>query len=202
MLAEDQYLTVEHPAVAQLKERGSRFIAHIFPVDSEQDIKNELDRLHKTYHDASHHCYAWCLGKEREHYRLNDDGEPSGTAGRPIYGAILAAGITNVLIVVVRYFGGTKLGVSGLISAYRETAKSAIAQSTIISKTIMESYQIDFDYSVMNDVMKILKEEQVYIVSNEFGMMCVLKMAVRRNDSAKVISKLSKLNTLFFTSLH
>jgi uncharacterized YigZ family protein len=202
MLFEDQYLTVEQQAISQLREKGSRFITYIIPVRSEQEIRTELDKLRKQYHDATHHCYAWALGPGRQAFRVNDDGEPSGTAGRPIYAAIQSAGLTNVLVVVIRYFGGTKLGVSGLLDAYRESARNAISQSSIVSKTITEYYSVDFDYSLMNDVMRIVKEEQVSIISNEFGMMCAMQIAIRRNDSAKVIGKLSKLNNLSVNYLH
>jgi uncharacterized YigZ family protein len=202
MLFEDQYLTVEQPASSQLREKGSRFITFILPVLSELEVKTELEKLRKKYHDATHHCYAWALGPGRQAFRMNDDGEPSGTAGRPIYGAIQSAGLTNVLIIVIRYFGGTKLGVSGLINAYRGSAREAISRSVIVTKTITEYYKLDFEYNLLSDVMRILKEEQVLVISNEFGMMCAMQIAIRRNDSSKVISKLSKFNNLSVNYLH
>jgi putative IMPACT (imprinted ancient) family translation regulator len=138
----------------------------------------------------------------RQAYRMNDDGEPTGTAGKPIFGAIQSADLTNILIVVIRYFGGTKLGISGLINAYRKSAKEAIEKSVIVPKFITEYYKIDFEYINLNNVMHIVKENSVYIVSNEFGMKCDMQLAIRRNDSSKVLNKLSQIKNLTINYLY
>ena len=157
MLFEDTYKTLAEPSEGQFKDRGSKFLAHAYPVSTEDEIKLQLEQLRKTYYDARHHCYAYQLGFDKSAYRINDDGEPSGTAGRPIHGQINSFDLTNILIVVIRYFGGTKLGVSGLINAYKTASKDAIENGKIITNIISEHYHIQFQYTEMNEVMKILK---------------------------------------------
>lgn len=159
MLFSDTYRTVEGESRGLFKDRGSRFIAIAIPVTSQEEIKTRLADLRKEYHDARHHCFAWVLGPDRQSYRINDDGEPSGTAGRPILGQINSKELTNILIVVIRYFGGTLLGVSGLINAYRSAAADAIANATVVEKQLMEKWSITFPYTSMNDVMKVLRDE-------------------------------------------
>jgi len=154
----DTYLTIKNSAKGLYKDKGSKFIALAWPVNTETEINQILADVKKEYYDARHHCYAWAIGQWREQFRQNDDGEPSGTAGKPIYGQILSAGLTNVLVVVVRYFGGTKLGVRGLIDAYKGATADAINNADIITKIIYQYYYIEFDYNSMNEVMTILKE--------------------------------------------
>jgi len=196
MLFDDQYHTIEKTAEGLFRDKGSRFISFAVPVTTETEVKEQLDQLRKKYHDATHHCYAFVLGSEKSAWRINDDGEPSGTAGRPIYGAIQSADLTNILVVVVRYYGGVKLGVPGLINAYKTAAKEAIGMATVISKTVMETYRIDYPYDLMNDVMKILKDEGTTVISTEFGMTCVIEFAVRRNNSNKVTDRFCRLSSL------
>lgn len=196
MLFDDQYKMIETVAQGQFKDRGSRFLGYAIPVLNELDVKKELEALRKQYFDATHHCYAYVLGPDKSAYRINDDGEPSGTAGRPIHGQILSSDLTNILVVVIRYYGGTKLGVPGLINAYKTAAKEAISNSNIKLCILKEVYQIDYDYLLMNEVMKIAKEEAVDIVSTEFGMKCVIEIAVRKLHSDRVITRLKRLSSL------
>jgi uncharacterized YigZ family protein len=204
MLFDDQYITIESPAEGLFKDRGSRFIAKAIPVGTELQVKQELDALRKQYFDATHHCYAYVLGADKSAWRVNDDGEPSGTAGRPIYGQILSADLTNVLIVVIRYYGGTKLGVSGLINAYKTAAKEAISNATPRNCIVKEVYRIEYEYAHMNEVMKILKEESAEVLFSDFGMKCVVDFAIRRMESSRVqtrISRLSGLNISYLKTL-
>ncbi len=196
MLFDDQYNMIESVGHGQFKDRGSRFLGYAIPVLSEAEIKKELDALRKQYFDATHHCYAYVLGPDKSAYRINDDGEPSGTAGRPIYGQILSADLTNVLVVVIRYYGGTKLGVPGLINAYKTTAKEALSAAQKKVCIVKEVYQVEYDYLQMNEVMKIVKEEVVDIYSTEFGMKCVIQIAVRKLHSDKVNTRLRRLSGL------
>ncbi|HNX42979.1 MAG TPA: YigZ family protein [Bacteroidales bacterium] len=196
MLFDDQYHSIEKTAEGLFREKGSRFIAYAIPVITETEVKEQLDILRKKYYDATHHCFAYVLGNEKSAWRVNDDGEPSGTAGRPIYGAIQSADLTNILIVVIRYYGGVKLGVPGLINAYRTAAKDAIAHAQIITNTVKEVYRIEYPYDLMNDIMKILKEEGPLIISSEFGMTCVIEFAIRRNNLRKLLGRFDRLNNL------
>jgi len=159
MIPDDSYKSISAISKGSYKEKGSKFFSFAFPVISEEEVKEKLAMLRKEYHDARHHCYAYRIGYDKQVFRINDDGEPSGTAGRPIYGQILSNDLTQILIVVIRYFGGIKLGVPGLINAYRTAAKDALDHTAIVTKPIKEEYQVLFEYTVMNNVMKILKEE-------------------------------------------
>jgi uncharacterized YigZ family protein len=203
MLFDDTYQTIVSTTRGVYKEKGSKFIAHAFPVFSETEVKEKLSELRKEYHDARHHCYAYCLGPERSAWRVNDDGEPSGTAGKPIYGQILSSGLTNLLIVVVRYFGGIKLGIPGLINAYRSAAREAIDQAVIVKRTVEETYETCFEYPVMNEVMKILKEENAGIVDQVFENDCRIRFSIRRSSGVKVVSRLQKIKgtTVSFMNL-
>ena len=196
MLFDDQYLTISSPAEGSFKDRGSRFIGKAIPVTTEQQVKGELERLRKEYFDATHHCYAYVLGSDKSGWRINDDGEPSGTAGRPIFGQIQSNDLTNILVVVIRYYGGTKLGVSGLINAYKTAAKEAILNAEVKECIVREVYRIDYEYPMMNEVMKILKEESADILSSDFGMKCVVDFAIRRMESPRVCSRISRLRGL------
>lgn len=167
MIPVHTYLTLEKPAEGLYKEKGSKFIALAFPVSDEQEIKKMLQEVRKKYHDARHHCYAYRLNPEGDHQRANDDQEPSGTAGKPILNQILSANLTNVLVVVVRYFGGTKLGVSGLINAYKTAARDMLEQASVIEQKVMLNYRITFPFGLINEVMRILKEENAKIIAQE-----------------------------------
>lgn len=196
IVADDTYKTIEAPAEAVFKDKSSRFLAFAWPVTREDEIKPLLEQLRKKYYDATHHCYAWRLGTEGEIYRSNDDGEPSGTAGRPILGQMLSNELTNMLIVVVRYFGGTKLGVAGLINAYREAAREVIANAVIVERTVDTVFKIRFTYAVMNDVMRIVKDMAPRIVSQKFDNVCEMELAIRRGYEAQMRERLEKCESV------
>ena len=175
-----------------LKEKGSKFYSYTFSITNENDIKNHLDSLKKDHHSARHWCYAWQLGMKYEKYRANDDGEPTNSAGTPIYGQLQAFEVTNVLVVVVRYFGGTKLGIGGLIKAYKTAAKLALENSEIIQKTINEEFILQFNYSEMNKVMRIVKEEQISIINQKLDLNCMYVISVRKKEADKVFKLFDK----------
>ena len=189
---DDRYLTVDGPAEAASRERSSKFLAYIYPVRTEEEIRERLDALRKRYYDATHHCYAWRLGPRGEAFRANDDGEPSGTAGKPILGQLLSNDITDCLVVVVRYFGGTKLGVPGLIAAYRESAAEAIAAAEIVELTVDRTVRVDFPYIAMNDIMRVIKEQQPKIASQEFDNLCTMVLTIRESRAGELTEKLKK----------
>lgn len=195
-LFSDSYRTIEEPSKGLFRDRGSRFIALAFPVKSAEEIKSILDHLRKEYHDARHHCYAYTLGSDRLIWRANDDGEPSGSAGRPILGQINSNEITDILIVVVRYFGGTLLGVSGLINAYRTAAADAIANAAIVEKRVHKSLRITFPYLGMNEVMKVLKEENAEHKDQTFDDDCSLVVSFPISASEKIEGRLKKISGL------
>ncbi|MDO9341746.1 MAG: YigZ family protein, partial [Bacteroidales bacterium] len=174
----------------------SRFIAFAYPVSNQEEIKPIIDKISKEHHEARHHCYAYMIGQERMIWRVNDDGEPSGTAGRPILGQINSFGLTNILIVVSRYFGGTLLGVSGLINAYRTAAAAAIQNAEIIELTLQEFYEITYLYVSMNDVMKILKEENIVQSDQFFDLECRIKVNFRASTREKILNRLSRIEGL------
>lgn len=191
---EDTYFTIEEKVEGLYKEKGSRFISLAFPVSKEEDIKEILKDIKKEYYDARHHCYAYILGYDKSAYRMNDDGEPSSTAGKPIYGQLLSNDLTNILVVVVRYFGGTKLGVSGLIQAYKQAALDALNNAKIIEKTVDEIYSISFDYVLMNDVMKVLKDFEVIQMNHRFDNDCYLEFRTRKSNSIKIVDNLNSID--------
>jgi uncharacterized YigZ family protein len=193
MLFEDTYKTIERKSQGLFKDKGSKFIARAIPCNTEEMVKTELDLLRKEYYDARHHCYAYILGFDKSAWRTNDDGEPSGTAGKPIYGQLLSHDLTNTLIVVIRYFGGIKLGVRGLINAYKFAAQDAIVNNTIVTKIINEIYEIKFDYIDMNDVMRILKEEDLEQVDQDFMLRCRLQFSVRKQRADPVVKRFKNL---------
>lgn len=190
----DSYLTISAPAECAMRERSSKFLSYAYPVKSEEQIKEILDTLHKQYYDATHHCYAWRLGPNGEHFRANDDGEPSGTAGKPILGQLVSKEITDCLVVVVRYFGGTKLGVSGLIQTYREAAADVLDQADIIELTVDTVVRVDFSYMVMNDVMRIIKDDSPKVVEQSFDNLCTITLAIRKSKAEQLLGKLSKVS--------
>ncbi len=183
----DVYKTIDKASTEALfKDRGSKFYGYAFPVTNEEEIKENIEFLKKQHYNARHWCYAWQLGMKYEKYRANDDGEPTNSAGTPIYGQLQAFEVTNVLVVVVRYFGGTKLGVGGLIQAYKTTAKFALENSEIIQKTINEKFILQFNYSEMNKVMRIVKEEQISIINQKLDLNCMYTISVRKKEADKV----------------
>lgn len=195
---EDLYKTIVSPAEGLYKEKGSKFLSFAYPVQSEGQIKELVAELKDKYYDARHHCYAWMLGADKKNFRANDDGEPSFTAGRPILGQIQSNDLTNVLIVVVRYFGGTKLGVSGLINAYREAAADALRNAGIVEKTVDEQIRICFSYLVLNDVMKIVKEENPEILERNFELQCEMLLSIRQKDMENLKERLSQVDSMVF----
>lgn len=192
----DTYKTITLSSQGLYKEKGSRFISFAIPVSDQDEIKTIIDKIRKEHHEARHHCYAYMIGHERTLWRVNDDGEPSGTAGRPILGQINSYCLTNILIVVSRYFGGTLLGVSGLINAYRTAAASAIQNAELIEKTLQEYYEITYPYISMNDVMRILKEENLGQSQQSFDLECRLLLNFRVSVREKVLNRLSRIDGL------
>lgn len=190
---DDTYKTIEQPSEGIYSEKRSKFIAYAFPVNTEQEVKNRLAEIQKKHWDARHHCYAYILGANKDAYRLNDNGEPSGTAGRPIYGQLLSNDLTDTLIVVVRYFGGIKLGVSGLQNAYKLAAKEAISNATIITKAVQEVYKIVFEYLKMNDVMQILKDSSIQILTRQSDLRCTYTISVRLCEADRIIAALKNI---------
>lgn len=183
----DTYRTILKPSEEVLfKEKGSKFFGYAFPVSSEENIKEHIENLKKQHHSARHWCYAWQLGKNYDHYRANDDGEPSNSAGMPIYGQLQSFDVTNILVVVVRYFGGTKLGVGGLIQAYKTTAQMALETCKIVEKTIDENFLLKFEYPEMNIVMRILKDEDINLVQQKMELDCEFQIAVRKKDAERI----------------
>lgn len=185
----DSFLTIEKNSEGLFKDKGSKFLAFAFPVESEDEIKEHIQQLKKEHHSARHHCYAWRLGADKAQFRANDNGEPSSTAGKPILGQIVRLDLTNVLIVVVRYFGGTLLGVSGLINAYRGAAADALANATIVEKLVETNFKVAFDYLQMNAVMKVFKEENLAQKENIFELKCSIKTSVRKTEADRIITK-------------
>lgn len=185
----DSYKTITAPSPEVLyKEKGSKFLGYAFPVKTEDEIREHLENLKKEHHSARHWCYAWQLGKNYEHYRANDDGEPANSAGMPIYGQLQSFEVTNILVVVVRYFGGTKLGVGGLIQAYKTTAQMALEASSIIKKTIDEEFIISFEYPEMNTVMRIIKEENLRITDQIMELDCEIRISVRKKEAERIFN--------------
>ncbi|HEY3371791.1 MAG TPA: YigZ family protein [Prolixibacteraceae bacterium] len=193
---EDTFRTIEMPSEGLFKDKGSRFIAFAFPVNSEEEIKEIVQSIKKEHHSARHHCYAWQLGVEKSLFRANDDGEPSSTAGKPILGQIQSFDLTNILIVVVRYFGGTLLGVSGLINAYRNAALDAINKAGVIEKLVEKWLLIEFDYSAMNEVMKVFKDEKLLQINPQFDLKCKVKTHIRLRESNRIVQELLKIDTV------
>jgi len=171
------------------KDKNSKFYGYAYPIKSEDEVKDIIDELKKKHHQARHWCYAWQLGKEEHQFRANDDGEPSNSAGMPIYGQIQSFDVTNILIVVVRYFGGVKLGVGGLINAYKTAAQMALENSNILKRTIDELYVLKFDYPEMNVVMRIIKEHNLNVIDQKLALDCQVFFSVRKKDSQNIFEK-------------
>ncbi len=193
MLFSDSFFTVSRPAEGIYKDRGSKFLAFVFPVKTTQEIKEKIDHLKKEHPSAVHHCYAWRLGADKSAFRTNDDGEPSGTAGKPIYSQILSNDLTNVLIVVVRYFGGSLLGVPGLINAYKASAADALSNSDIVEQHILEEYSISFGEEDISQVMHLLKSHEASIVSRNYEGKHILVYRIRKQLALALEEKLKAL---------
>jgi uncharacterized YigZ family protein len=196
MAIEDVYKTIVQPSKGIFKAKGSKFLAFAYPISSVDEVKQHLDTLRKEYFDARHHCYAYAIGINREHYRTNDDGEPSGTAGKPIYNQILSSNLTNILIVVVRYFGGTLLGTSGLINAYKSASVDSIKNAEITEKTDCELITIRFDYVLLNDLYKILRTKGIEIKKQDLNSICEFDIEIRKTLFEQTLVKLGKINKI------
>lgn len=198
----DVYKTLEKASVETIfKEKSSKFYGYGFPISSEEEVKNILVEIKKNHHAARHWCYAWKLGVEPVVYRVNDDGEPSNSAGQPIYGQILAADVTDVLVVVVRYFGGVKLGVGGLIRAYKNSAQLTLEEASIIEKTIEGKLQLTFEYQFMNKVMRVIKQKRLIVSSQELTENCVLILSIKKSEIEAIKKLFQTLHLLTVKSI-
>ncbi|MCF4100918.1 YigZ family protein [Gillisia sp. M10.2A] len=190
----DTYKRILKPSEEVLfKDKNSKFFGYAFPITSEEEAKEHLEELRKKHHQARHWCYAWQIGKEEHQFRANDDGEPSNSAGMPIYGQIQSFDVTNILIVVVRYFGGVKLGVGGLINAYKTAAQMALEASKIVTRTIDEKFEISFNYPEMNIVMRIIKEHNLNIIEQKLELDCKIYISVRKKDAEAIFEKFKSI---------
>lgn len=195
----DTFRTIKDISKSIFTEKRSKFLAFAIPVESVEQVKEIVEAYQKEYYDARHVCYAYMLGAERQEFRANDNGEPSGTAGKPILGQINSNELTNILVIVVRYFGGIKLGTSGLIVAYRQAAADAIAEAEVIEKTVDEDISFMFEYPFLNDVMRIVKEESPQIISQGYDSDCTMTLRIRKGMIPKLKSRLEKVETLRFS---
>ena len=194
MMFDYTYHTIAGESEGLYKEKGSKFIALAYPVKTEEDVKQHVAEVKKKYYDARHHCYAYILGPNKDAYRLNDDGEPSGTAGRPIHGQLLSKDVTDTLIIVVRYFGGIKLGVSGLLNAYKTAAKDALDNNTIVERFVEENYAVRFPPLGMNKVMQLLKRDTVKITGQAYEADCIIHFTVQKRDADNLLEALRKVD--------
>jgi len=201
MAGSDTYKTIKAVSRGLYKEKGSRFISAAHPVFNESEIRTVLEGIRKEHHEARHQCYAYLPGNDGAIWRANDDSEPSGTAGRPILGQIRSCGVTNVLVVVSRYFGGTLLGVGGLINAYKSAAESALSNAEIIDHIVHESYELTFPYSAMNDVMKIIKEENITQTGHIFDLECRMSIYFRLSEKDRILTRFSRIEGLNYRFL-
>lgn len=192
----DHYRSIAHPTEGLYKEKGSRFLSFAFPVSDVQEVNEKIEEIRKRHHDARHVCYAYALGADAEQNRANDDGEPSGTAGRPILGQIRSFRLSHVLVLVVRYFGGILLGTGGLIQAYKTAACEALSQAEIVEKTVDAHLKIRFDYSDQNQVTRILKEEDAQILKAQYEQHCQFMLGIRQSRAEALKQRLTKLETL------
>jgi uncharacterized YigZ family protein len=196
MASNDQYHTIEKAAEGTFRDKGSRFIAYAYPIESEGEIKDILGGLRTDHPKARHFCWAFRLGPEKNTFRVNDDGEPAGSAGRPILNTILSAGLTNIFVVVVRYFGGTLLGVPGLINAYKTATMEALNTCSIVERTVNDVYQLSFSYTSMNSVMRIIKEEQLKILDQGFNTQSELHIEIPQSRAAGILARLKDITGL------
>ena len=193
----DLYRTLKRPSDEQVyKEKGSKFLGYAFPIESVAEVDTHIQQLKKAHSKARHWCYAWQIGVENPTYRYNDDGEPSNSAGKPIYGQIQSFELTNILIVVVRYFGGTKLGVGGLVTAYKAAAKLSLEQADVVDKMLMDTLIVAFDYIHMDKVMRIIKEHQLQILHQKMELNCLFEISVRKNKAEEILQIFKDLRCL------
>lgn len=192
----DHYFTIEQSGTAEFKDRGSKFIAYAYPVNNAEEFKSYLQALKKEHPKAVHHCFAYRIGISGDNFRINDDGEPSGTAGRPILGQIDSRKLSNVAIIVVRYFGGTLLGVPGLINAYKTTAALVLQMVPVVQKPVMLNYEIEFDYTAMNDVMQVLKQFNCQVVEQDMQLFSHMKIGIPKNRLEEVIYRLTDVRNV------
>ena len=193
----DNYHTIEEPSPETFfKEKGSKFYGYAFPIAKEEEVKLFLERLKQQHPSAGHFCYAWQLGEEAIRFRTSDDGEPNNSAGQPIYGQIKSFDLTNILVVVVRYFGGTKLGVGGLKQAYKYAAQLTLESIAIVKRTIDLYYQLTFEYALMNKVMRIVKEKNISILKQDLGIDCVYSVSIRRSEKDEILGRFHELYEL------
>ena len=197
-MLEDTYQTIQALSEGLYKEKGSKFLAFAHPVESAAEVKILLDQYRKDYYDARHVCFAYRLGPDAAETRSSDDGEPSGTAGRPIQGQIQSFGLTNVLVIVVRYFGGILLGTGGLVVAYKAAAADALQSAEILKKTVDVEFSIRFEFPFMNDVMKLVKNLDAHILSQEYDLDCGMKLRIRKREAERLETALGKIETLRF----
>lgn len=197
----DKYKTIAHPCKGIYKDKGSKFLAYAYPAQAEEQVAEILTRLKKEHHSARHHCYAWRFGTGKIRERINDDGEPSSTAGRPILGQLKKFGLTDVFVVVVRYFGGTLLGTGGLIKAYKGATADALENARIITRTIEIQYDVYFNYPQMNDVMQLIRQENLNILNTKFELTCSLTLSVRQSQSGDVEKMFRQLPGVTITRL-
>ncbi len=193
MIPDDTFRTLSAPATGEFRDRGSKFLAFAYPIITETDTRTYLDVLRLQHPKAVHHCYAYRLGLDRNNYRANDDGEPSGSAGRPILNVLYSRDVTNVLVVVVRYFGGTLLGVPGLINAYKTATVAALDAATVTERTVNETYQVRYPFEQMNEVMRLVKEQQLTVLKQDYDTACILEIEVRKSLVTNVLERLAKL---------
>ena len=201
-MQEDLYRTIKLPSEGLFKDKGSKFLAFTYPFENEIEVKTLIESLRKKHFKAVHFCYAYRIGLDRNNFRVNDDGEPAGSAGRPILNVLLSKEITNILVVVVRYWGGTLLGVPGLINAYKSATEEALTNAEIIEKTVNDVYQITFGYVKMNDIMKVVKDFDLKIRNQRFDNQCNIEIEFRKNISPNVIGKLEKIDEIIIEYLH
>jgi uncharacterized YigZ family protein len=198
----DQYFSIAGESSGSYREKASKFIAFAYPVTNEVEVKEKLGNLKKVYHDANHFCFAYRIGHDHLSYRFNDDGEPSGSAGKPIFGQILSHNLTDLLVVVIRYFGGKKLGIPGLINAYRTSAKAALDSAKIIPKFIYLSFRIQFPYKAMNEVMKVLKDEEAKISMETTEKLCQIIYSIKKSKEDEVRKKLIRISCLTLSEVN
>ncbi|MDR6564217.1 MULTISPECIES: YigZ family protein [unclassified Arcicella] len=193
---EDTYKTIESPAEGLFKDKSSKFFAFAYHIEQESEVKALIEPLRKEHFKAVHFCYAFRLGLDKTNFRVNDDGEPSGSAGRPILNVLLSKDITNILVVVVRYWGGTLLGVPGLINAYKSATEEALSMADVIEKTVNEVYQVQFEYIQMNDVMKVVKDFDLKIKNQVFDNQCTIEIDFRKSLANQILGKLEKIDNI------
>jgi uncharacterized YigZ family protein len=202
MLFDDTYRTIENPCEGIFRDRGSKFLAYAFPINTEAEIKEIVSSLKSEHPKANHHCWAMRLGTDRSIFKVSDDGEPSGTAGRPILNILLSRDLTNILVVIVRYFGGTLLGVPGLINAYKQATEDALNHAVVIEKTVNDIYNIAFDYLQINAVMRMIKEDDLTIISQQFDNSCTVQLAIRKMQVNQTLLKLNKVKGMTVSYSH